>query len=134
VLTLASLAVVAAMKDDTDRVAEALGRARRMADQAVDGPGMGAVLQAQAEIARLRGAPDEARQALDGALTVFYGTTGLHYYAAWLHLQHAFLSLEVGDVDESARRIELARNDFADSGTTLGLDYCAAIEQALTPR
>ncbi|MFL5841821.1 MAG: AfsR/SARP family transcriptional regulator [Thermoleophilaceae bacterium] len=130
-LTLATLAVVAAMQGDPERAGELLARAGRMADEAVDGPGMGGVLLAQAEIARVRGLPQDAREALDGALTVFYGGTGLLHYASWVHLQHAHLSLEVGDVTESARRLDLAHGGFADSGTRLGLDYCAALGERL---
>jgi predicted ATPase/DNA-binding SARP family transcriptional activator len=131
-LTLASLAVGAAMRGDDMRASDLLERARRMAEEAVDGPGMGGVLQAEAEIARFRGDPEKARAAIDGALTVFYGITGLLYYAAWLHLQHAHLSLEVGDTAEVERRLGLAREGFAVVDTTVGLAYCDALEQVLT--
>jgi tetratricopeptide (TPR) repeat protein len=130
-LTLATLAVVAAMQDDPERARELLARAGRMADEAVDGPGMGGVLLAQAEAARVGGHPQEAREALDGALTVFYGGTGLLHYASWVHLQHAHLSLEVGDVEETSRRLDLAHGGFTDSGTRLGLDHCAALAERL---
>src|SRR5204862_7304388 len=61
-ITLANQAVVAALRGDHARAQELLVRARRMADEAVDGPGIGAVLQARAEFERLRGEPDKARQ------------------------------------------------------------------------
>jgi hypothetical protein len=130
-LTLATLAVVAAMQGDPERAGELLARAGRMADEAVDGPGMGGVMLAQAEVARGAGQPQEAREALDRALAVFYGGTGLLHYASWVHLQHAHLSLEVGDIAETARRLDLAHGGFVDSGTGLGLDYCAALAERL---
>ncbi|MEA2424105.1 MAG: hypothetical protein QOH13_515, partial [Thermoleophilaceae bacterium] len=130
-LTLASLAMVASAKGESERAAELLARAGRMADEAVDGPGMAGVLLARAEIARVRGDLQGAREALDGALTVFYGRAGLLHDASWVHLQHAHLSFEVGDVDETARRLDHARSGFTESGTALGVDYCAALEQRL---
>jgi hypothetical protein len=104
-----------------------------MADEATDGPGMGAVLLAEAEIHRTSGDAERAREALDGALTVFYGVTGLMHYTSWVHLQHAYVSLEVGDGPESSRRLELARAGFESNGTQLGLEHCAALG-ALTRR
>jgi predicted ATPase/DNA-binding SARP family transcriptional activator len=132
-LTLATLAVVTSMDGDAERAAQLLARSGRMADEATDGPGMGAVLLAKAEIHRAAGDAERAREALDGALNVFYDVTGLMHYAAWVHLQHAYLSLEVGDGAESARRLELARQGFESNRTQLGLDHCAALG-ALTRR
>jgi hypothetical protein len=119
------------MSGDRERADGLLARADRMAAEAVDGPGMGAVLLVRAEMARLAGDPQQAREALDGALNVFYGVTGLSHYAAWVNTQHAFLSLDVGDIAEAAHRVELARNGFTDCGTRLGLSYCAALDERL---
>jgi predicted ATPase/DNA-binding SARP family transcriptional activator len=130
-MTLATLAVVTAKQGHRARSDELLARARRMADEAVDGPGMGGVLLARGEIERGLGNLQEARAALDGALRVFYGVTGLHHYASWVNLQHAYLSFELGDFPETERRLQLARSGFAESGTQLGLDHCAAVNARL---
>jgi hypothetical protein len=92
---------------------------------------MGAVLMAEAEIHRTHGALERACVALDGALNVFYGVTGLLHYAAWVHLQHAYLSLELGDGDEAARRLDQAWAGFSDSRTQFGLDHCIALGERL---
>jgi predicted ATPase/DNA-binding SARP family transcriptional activator len=130
-LTLTALAVVMAQRGDRGRADELLARSGRMADEAVDGPGMGGVMLARAEIERQAGDFEKARDALDAGLTVFYGVTGLRHYASWIHLQHAHLSLGLGDLHETERRLEFARAGFADSGTQLGLDYCAAVDARL---
>jgi tetratricopeptide (TPR) repeat protein len=130
-LTLAGLAVATAQRGDRGRAFELLARADRLANEAVDGPGMGGALLARAEIERSAGDPEKARQAIDAALRVFYGGTGLRHYASWMHLQHAWLSLDVGDLPEAGRRVEIARSGFRYSATQLGLDYCAAIEARL---
>lgn len=130
-MTLATLAVVAAKQGDRARADELLTRAGRMAAEAVDGPGMGGVLLARAEIERGVGDFQAACEALDGALTVFYGVTGLHHYASWVNLQHAYLSLELGNLDEAERRLGLARTGFRGSGTQIGLDHCAAVDARL---
>jgi ATP/maltotriose-dependent transcriptional regulator MalT len=130
-LTLCSLAVVAAIKEEPERAGDLLSRARRMADEAVDGPGIGGVLLTRAEIARVGGDPQAAREALDAGLTAFYGGTGLLHYASWVHLQHAHLSLETGDVEESARRLAQASAGFTESATQAGLDYCEALDERL---
>ena len=88
------------------------------------------MLQARAEFERLRDEPDKARQALDEALTEFYGGEGL-LHASWMHLQHAHLSLEVGDLAEAARRLDLAREGFSESNTQFGIDSCAALDARL---
>jgi hypothetical protein len=92
---------------------------------------MGGVLLARAEIDRLAGDLQSAREALDGALTVFYGITGLHHYASWVNLQHAYLSLELGDLRETERRLAVARIGFMDSATQLGLECCAVVDARL---
>jgi ATP/maltotriose-dependent transcriptional regulator MalT len=131
-VTLSTLAIVAALRGDPEQAEDLLLRTGRMADEAVDGPGMGAVLMTRAEVARLGGDHQGARDAVDAALRVFYGDEGI-LHASWLQLQHAHLSLEVGEPAEAARRLELARAEFTESGTQLGLDYCAAMG-ALTAR
>jgi predicted ATPase/DNA-binding SARP family transcriptional activator len=130
-LTLATLAVVTAERGERERAFELLARADRMAEEAVDGPGMGGALLARAEIERSAGDPEKAREAIDAALSVFYGGTGLRHYSSWMHLQHAWLSVDVGDLVEAERRLDIARAGFADSGTVLGLDYCAAVDARL---
>ncbi|HEX4717274.1 MAG TPA: BTAD domain-containing putative transcriptional regulator [Thermoleophilaceae bacterium] len=130
-LTLATLAVVTAERGDRERAFELLERARRMAEEAVDGPGMGGVLLARAEIDRKAGDHEKAREAIDTALRVFYGMAGLVHYASWMQLQHAWLSLEVGDLTEAERRLGIARAGFTDSVTPLALDHCAALDARL---
>ena len=126
-LTLSALALVASLAGDAGRSADLLARAARMGEEAVDGPGMGAVLLTKAEICRTQGDLEQARLALDGALTVFYEVTGLIHYASWVHLQHAYLSAEAGDNGEAARRLDFAWNGFTESRTQLGLDHCVAL-------
>ena len=115
----------------SERADDLLARAGRMAEEAVDGPGMASVLQARAEVARVGGDLEAARDALEGSLDVFYGVTGLRYYASWVHLQLGYLSLELGERDEVAHRLELAQSGFAGLGTQLGLAYCDALAQRL---
>jgi tetratricopeptide (TPR) repeat protein len=131
VLSLTTLALVAARRDGPEHSSELLARARRMADEAADGPSMGGVLLAEAEIHRLDGDPQRAREALEGALVVFYGVTGLVHYASWVHLQHAYLSQEVGDLQEAARRLEIARSGFTESGSAVALERCAVVDARL---
>jgi predicted ATPase/DNA-binding SARP family transcriptional activator len=130
-LTLATLGVVAGRKGEQERSAGLLGRATRMAEEAVDGPGMAGVLLAQAELDRSRGDLDAARTALARGLDVFYGVMGLWHYAAWVNLQHAHLSLALGDFDETARRLERAWEGFEQSGTRLGLEHCEVVAERL---
>src|SRR3954454_9377087 len=130
-LTLATLALVASVKGEQQRSDELLARAQRMADEAVDGPGMGGVLHASAEIKRRRGDLEGARAALREGLTVFYGATGLRHYAAWMHLQLAYLSMELGDGAEVAGRLTLAWDGFASSGAAFGPDRCVYLDERL---
>jgi hypothetical protein len=48
-----------------------------------------------------------------------------------VHLQHAYLSLEVGDLEEAARRLALAHGGFTDAGNRAGLAHHAALEERL---
>ena len=130
-LTHAALAVVAGLKGEPERSQASMTRAWRMAEQVLDGPGMGGVLLARAELYRGTGQLDAAREALNTALTVFYGITGLMGYASWLHLQHAYLSLELGDDDEVTRRLDIAWNGFSASETRSGLEHCRAVGERL---
>jgi tetratricopeptide (TPR) repeat protein len=130
-LTLSALAIVAALKGEEERSRSLIERAARMGSEADDGPGMGGVLLAQAEIHRNRGEFDKARDALDGGLAVFYGVTGLLHYASWVHVQHAYLSLELGDFPETERRLDQAWSGFEQSGTALGMEHCRAIGERL---
>ena len=130
-LTLAALAIVASVKGETARSSELLERAMRMSVEADDGPGMGGVLQARAEIHRTRGELEEACNALDGALAVFYGVTGLLHYSSWVQLQVAYLAAEMANHAEAAHRLDLAWSGFADSGTRFGLDHCVAVGERL---
>jgi tetratricopeptide (TPR) repeat protein len=132
-LTLSSLAIVASLRGADERSLELIERAARMGAEADDGPGMGGVLLAKAEIQRTRGEIEQAREALDAALAVFYGVTGLLHYASWVHLQHAYLSQELGDADETGRRLDLAWSGFEQSGTRLGMDHCLAVSERSQP-
>jgi hypothetical protein len=122
---------VASLKGDATRSTDLIERAARMGAEADDGPGMGGVLMARAEIHRTRGEPQRARESLEAALAVFYGVTGLLHYASWVHLQHAYLSLELADVPEVMSRLDQAWNGFEESGTRLGMDHCLAVSERL---
>ena len=99
-----------------------------MASEAVDGPGLGAVFLARAEIERRAGNPGAARDALAQALESFYGRMGQSHHEAWFRVQLAFLSLELGDGEVAARRLALARKGFEQCEIPLGLSYCDALE------
>jgi predicted ATPase len=132
-LTLTTLSLVTAMRGDAERSADLIARAGRMAQEATDGPGMGGVGLTEAEIHRVTGEPQAAREALDRALGVFYGVNGLMHYASWVQLQYAYLSLDLGEDREAAQRLEVAEAGFTTTRTQLGLDHCAALG-ALTRR
>jgi hypothetical protein len=102
-----------------------------MADEAVDGPGMGAVQLARAEIARTAGRPEIAREAIEHAIEVIYGRAELTHQTAWLRVQQAYLSLELGDVAAAERQVAAARVRFAECEIPLGAEYCSALEQRL---
>jgi tetratricopeptide (TPR) repeat protein len=130
-LTLANLAVVAAYRGDFARAAALLAESRRMADEAVDGPGMGAIESARAEIARTARQPDEARGAIDDAVSAIYGRSALTHHLAWMRVQQAHLSLELGDPEAADRCVADARERFTEADMPLGLAYCQAVEKRL---
>jgi predicted ATPase/DNA-binding SARP family transcriptional activator len=130
-LTLANQAVVAFYKEDAARAESLLAQARRMADEAVDGPGTGAVELARAEIARLAGRPERARDAIEESIEAIYGRANLTHQLAWLCVQQAHLSLDVGDVAAATRLVEEARARFTEGAIARGPDYCAAVEERL---
>jgi predicted ATPase/DNA-binding SARP family transcriptional activator len=130
-LTLANLAVVAAYRGDAARAEALLAQAGRMADEAVDGPGMGAVQLARAEIARTAGRPEIAREAIEHAIGVIYGRAELTHQLAWLRLQQAYLSLELRDVAAAERQVTAACARFAECEIPLGAEYCRVVEQRL---
>ncbi|HEX6715179.1 MAG TPA: BTAD domain-containing putative transcriptional regulator [Thermoleophilaceae bacterium] len=130
-LTLANLAVVAGTRGDAVRADALLAQAKRMADEAVDGPGTGAVLLAHAEIARIAGRPDAARAAIDAAIETIYGRQDLIHQVAWLRVQQAYLSLELTDAAAAERQVVDASARFSECDMPLGLRYCDAIEERL---
>ena len=130
-LTLANLAVVAAYRDDFARADALLAQARRMADEAVDGPGTGAVELARAETTRRAGNPEAARDAIEEAIAAIYGRANLTHQLAWLRLQQAYLSLEFADFAGAEDFIGDARTRFIDCEIPLGLAYCSAVEERL---
>jgi predicted ATPase/DNA-binding SARP family transcriptional activator len=130
-LTLANLAVVAAGRGEAELASARLAEARRMAEEAVDGPGMGAVDLARAEIARRAGSEAAARDALEHAIEVFYGLAGFVHQLAWLRVQQAYLSLEIGDVAAAEAQVTAARSRFEESAIAVGVAYCDAIEERI---
>jgi tetratricopeptide (TPR) repeat protein len=130
-LTLANLAVVSAYAGNPAGADALLTEAGQMAREAVDGPGMGAVELARAEIARRGGRLEAARDALEQAIEVFYGRARLANQLAWLHTQQAYLSLELGDLAPAEQKLATARSLFAETDIALGIAYCSAIEERL---
>jgi predicted ATPase/DNA-binding SARP family transcriptional activator len=130
-LTLANQAVVASYRGDAARAESLLAQARRMADEAVDGPGTGAVELARAEIARLAGDPQRARDAIEEAIEAIYARANLTHQLAWLALQQAHLSLDMGDVAAATGFVEEARTRFTEGAIARGPDYCEALEERL---
>jgi hypothetical protein len=130
-LTLANLAVVAAAQGEPELAEARLAEARRMAEKAVDGPGMGAVSLARAEIARRAADSATARDALEYAIDVFYGLAGFIHQLAWLRAQQAYLSLDLGDLVAAEGQLTAARERFEESQIALGIAYCDAIEKRL---
>jgi ATP/maltotriose-dependent transcriptional regulator MalT len=130
-LTLANLAVVAAYGGDASRAATLLDEAGRMAREAVDGPGMGAVELARAETARHAGQPAAARDALERSLELFYDRAGLWHQLGWLRVQQAYLSLDMGDLAAAERQVGEARARFTECDVPVGTEYCTAIEDRL---
>ena len=130
-LTLANLAVVAAGRGEAELAAARLAEARRMAEEAVDGPGMGAADLARAEIARRAGEHGVARDAIEHALAVFYGIAGFVHQGAWLRVQQAYLSLEIDDVAAAEAHVSAARPRFEEAAIAVGIAYCSAIEERI---
>jgi tetratricopeptide (TPR) repeat protein len=130
-LTLANLAVVAGYRGDSNRAAALLAQAKRMADEAVDGPGTGAVQSARAEVERSAGRPELAREAIEEAVDAVYGRAGLNHHLGWLRVQQAYLSLDLGDVVATERHVEDAKVHFVDCEIPLGMAYCAAVDARL---
>jgi predicted ATPase/DNA-binding SARP family transcriptional activator len=128
-LTLANLAVVAASRGEMEQGQTLLAQAGRMAHEAVDGPGMGAVYLGRAEMARHAGRPADAHAAIGQAIEIIYGLAGLAHELAWFRLQQAYLSLEVGDLTAVERELASARELFTGCGIPLGHSYCAAVEE-----
>jgi predicted ATPase/DNA-binding SARP family transcriptional activator len=130
-LALANLAVVAAYRGDANRAEALLAQAMQMANEAVDGPGSGAVNSARAEVARTAGRPDLAREAIEHAVDASYGRSDLAHQVAWLRVQQAHLSLELGDVAAAERHVDDAKTRFTRCEIPLGLAYCAAVDARL---
>jgi predicted ATPase/DNA-binding SARP family transcriptional activator len=130
-LTLANLAVVAAARGEAELASVRLAEAKRMSEEALDGPGMGAVDLARAEIARRAGDDAAARDALEHAIGVFYGLAGFVHQLAWLQVQQAYLSIELEDLAAAEVQVTAARSRFEDGGIELGIAYCSAIEDRL---
>jgi tetratricopeptide (TPR) repeat protein len=128
-VTLTNLAVVAASRGEMEQGETLLAQAGRMAHEAVDGPGMGAVYLGRAEIARHAGRPADAHEAIEQAIEVIYALAGLAHELAWFRLQQAYLSLELGDLTAVERELATARELFTECGIPLGHAYCAAVEQ-----
>lgn len=127
-LTLTNLAVVAGMRREPERAAALLEQAQRMAEEAVDGPGMGAVQLGRAEIARQAGDLAAAHDAIERSIEVIYGRARLAQSLAWLRVQQANLSLEVGDLVAAERELAAARDYFTECDIPLGDAYCEAVE------
>jgi hypothetical protein len=102
-----------------------------MADEALDGPGMGAVDLARAEIARRVGDSAAARGAIEHAIGVFYGLATFVHQLAWLRVQQAFLSLELDDPASAETQVRDARARFEEARIPLGIDYCSVIEERI---
>jgi hypothetical protein len=100
-----------------------------MADEAVDGPGMGAVELARAEMARQAGDPGTAHDAIEHAIEAIYMRARLAPPLAWLRVQQAYLSLELGDSAAAEREIAAAQTLFTECDIPLGGAYCDALEQ-----
>jgi predicted ATPase/DNA-binding SARP family transcriptional activator len=130
-LTLANLSVVATYAGDPARAETLLAQADRMADEVADGPGMGAVQLARAEIARTEGRPEDARAAIARAIEVIYGRAEMTHQLAWMRLQQAYLSLELGDLAAAQDQVSDARTRFDETQIPLALEYCNAVEQRL---
>jgi predicted ATPase/DNA-binding SARP family transcriptional activator len=130
-LALANLAVVAAARGEAELGSARLAEARRMAEEAVDGPGMGAVDLARAEIARRAGDAAAARDALEHAINVFYGVAGFVHQLAWLRVQQAYLSLDLEDLAAADAQVTAARTQFEEAEIAFGIAYCGAIEDRL---
>ena len=130
-LTLTNLAVVAAYGEDSVQSGALLADAGRMAREAVDGPGMGAVELARAEIARRAGEPQSAHDALEQAIELFYARAALFHQLGWLRVQQAYLSLDSGDLAAAEREVAAARRLFDDCDIPLGAEYCTAIDDRL---
>jgi tetratricopeptide (TPR) repeat protein len=130
-LTLANLAVVAAYRSESGQASARLAEAQRMANEAVDGPGMGAVDLARAEIARRAGQPAASRDALEHGIGTFYGRVGLSHQVGWLRVQQAYLSLELDDPGAAERQVAGARTLFEEGDIPLGIDYCDAIQERI---
>jgi tetratricopeptide (TPR) repeat protein len=130
-LTLANIAVVAGSRGESARADELVAQAGRMADEAVDGPGMGAVQLARAEIARTAGDAREAREAIERGIESFYARAGLTHQLAWLRVQQAYLSLELDEPVTAEHHVAAARARFTEGDIALGLAYCGALEKRL---
>jgi hypothetical protein len=89
------------------------------------------VERARAEIARLAGRPERARDAIEESIEAIYGRANLTHQLAWLCVQQAHLSLDVGDVAAATRLVEEARARFTEGAIARGPDYCAAVEERL---